>query len=136
MKNLCKPTNFDYSNNEDDDKCLMDDAFDDYSDHLPLAFSGKKLFSSVFNRHILNQFSNENKESIAEFMQKLLDEKFLVDDLSFIFEISQKRTLSPCTILLAMIYLKRLKQNSSKCVYSFTNCELCLVSLVSLDTQF
>jgi hypothetical protein len=38
-------------------------------------------------------------ETLSEFVQDLLEEKFIIDDLSFLFEMSRKRKLSPCAIL-------------------------------------
>lgn len=71
-------------------------------------------------------------ETICEFVEDILEEKCLVDDLSFLFDMSRKHKLSPCAILLGMIYLKRLKDNnSSKSKFKYSNTELCLVSLVS-----
>ena len=54
-------------------------------------------------------------DTIAQFAQELSDNQFFINDLSFIFEMSRKRAVSPYAIIVALIYLKRLK---NKCASS------------------
>jgi len=93
--------------------------------------------------------------TIAEVLQELSHDKFLVDDISFIFEMSRKRAISPYALVIALIYLNRLKtkntsMKTNQMKYSktplgsfdkysasyLTNTELCLVSLVSFFEIF
>lgn len=104
----------------------------------------------------LNDFSMPLTETIADFVEELSEEKFILNDLSFLFEISRKRAISPYVMIVALIYLNRLKtktvyaqkveawssysssclissyfnRNSSKSSNSLSNTELCLVSIL------
>ena len=98
-------------------------------------------------------------DTIAEYAHDLTDDPFFFDDLSFVFELSRKRAISPYAILVALLYMKRLKQktnnnNNDTPLYidsyssrnvidsyffkengnvnaeSLTNSELCLVSML------
>lgn len=95
-------------------------------------------------------------DTIAEYAYDLTDDPFFFDDLSFVFELSRKRAISPYAILVALLYMKRLKQkttsNNDTPIYidsyssrnvidsyfikenvnpeSLTNSELCLVSML------
>jgi len=109
--------------------------------------------SKYKNQLELNHLSLPLTETIAEFVQELSDDKFFINDISFIFELSRKRAISPCAIIVALIYLKRLKtKTKSNLTYSFnpldsssypyscsydkysanclSNTELCLISLL------
>jgi hypothetical protein len=59
--------------------------------------------------HRLNGLSMPLTDTIAEFAQEISDDPFFVNDLSFIFELSRKRAISPYAIIVALMYLKRLK---------------------------
>ncbi len=88
-------------------------------------------------------------ETIAEVLQELSHDKFLINDISFLFEMSRKRAISPYALVIALIYLDRLKKTKKShknnlvsntkissdsfdkySVSYLTNTELCLVSLV------
>jgi hypothetical protein len=112
---------FDTDYDSEDEKELN---FDDFC----LPFSGNIVLKRLLDLNLF--FFFYFKETICEFVQELLEEKCLIDDLSFLFEMSRTHKLSPCAILIGMIYLKRLK-TSSKCKNIFSSTELCLVSLVS-----
>jgi hypothetical protein len=125
---------------------------------LSLPLTGLKLWLAL---KILDKILGEKKllfriDTIAEFVQELSEDKFFINDISFIFELSRKRAISPCAIVVALIYLKRLKaksktnvafnsfyniNESSSCnnyIYNYdkysanclSNTELCLISLV------
>ena len=103
----------------------------------------------------LNDFSMPLTETIAEFVEEFSEEKFILNDLSFVVEMSRKRAISPYVMIVALMYLNRLKVTrngrvqkraegwssySSSCLVNsyfktsssgFTNTELCLVSIVS-----
>lgn len=119
--------------------------------HSPVRNNFIKLIKVSYTRLILNSFLF--KETIAEFVEELSEEKFILNDLSFIFEMSRKRAISPYVMIVALMYLNRLKTKSvfekksekwssysSSCLVNsyfkassntFTNTELCLVSIVS-----
>jgi hypothetical protein len=85
-------------------------------------------------------------------LQEFSRDQFFINDISFIFEMSRKRSISPYAIVVALIYLNRLKNkpkssNSYETWHSslngsnekefdkysanyLTNTELCLISLV------
>lgn len=102
-------------------------------------------------RFRLKQLSLPLTDTIAEFAQDLSDEEFFINDLSFILDMSRKRAISPYALIVALLYLKRLKSkqtpnnpNPDKCENSLnnylsrtivnpnglTNAELCLISIV------
>jgi hypothetical protein len=103
---------------------------------------------SITNEYQLNNFSMPLTDVFAEFLQGASNERFFINDLSFIFEISRKRVISPYAIILALIYLKRLnikdkKQFESKAPSSSlnppdssrksnSNTELGLITIVSI----
>jgi hypothetical protein len=109
-------------------------------------FSRTGFYSSNW---LINSFNR--KDTIAEFSKELSNEEFFINDLSFIFEMARKRAISPYAIIVALLYLKRLKQkltpqsvvskpvkNSNlrykfydECCPGLSNSELCLVSIVS-----
>lgn len=102
---------------------------------------------------------NSFQDTIAEYVQGFSKDKFFLNDLSFLFEMSRKRAISPYAIIVALLYLKRLKTKTSntnfgnKCSYwpcysaknliesyfnpqknefeNFGNTEFCLVSIVN-----
>ncbi|CAF0757578.1 unnamed protein product [Brachionus calyciflorus] len=104
-----------------------------------------------------NNLSLPLTDTIAEFVQDLSEDQFFLNDLSFIFEMSRKRAISPYAIIVALLYLKRLKTKitqsnfENKSLWScysarnlidtyfkpkqnefenFTNSELCLISIL------
>jgi len=110
--------------------------------------------STTTNQLQINDLSLPLTDTIAEFVQELSKDKFFINDISFIFELSRKRAISPCAIVVALIYLKRLKiktnllnnfepitnESSSNYPYNknyekysancLSNTELCLISLL------
>lgn len=106
----------------------------------------------------LNNLSLPLTDTIAEFVQDLSEDRFFLNDLSFVFEMSRKRAISPYAIIVALLYLKRLKAKTTQSKYTksssywscysaknlidsyfkpkqtesetFTNAELCLVSIL------
>ncbi|RNA10586.1 cnppd1 [Brachionus plicatilis] len=64
----------------------------------------------------LSSLSLPLTDTIAEYVQGLSKDKFFLNDLSFVFEMSRKRAISPYAIIVALLYLKRLKTkiNASK----------------------
>lgn len=130
---------------------LTDDDYDE-------EFTDENEYTSCNQtKHLeMNDLSLPLTDTIAEFVQELSEDKFFINDISFIFELSRKRAISPCAIVVALIYLKRLKaksktnvafnsfyniNESSSCnnyIYNYdkysanclSNTELCLISLL------
>ena len=78
-------------------------------------------------------------------VQEFSHEKFFFHDISFILEMSRKRAISPYAIVVALIYMNRIKtKTKSSPIYGqsanfdkyaasyLSNTELCLVSLVRI----
>jgi len=103
---------------------LKDLQLDDHDEE----FSAEEEYDSDCEE--VERFSLPISETMCEYFQNLLQEKFIIDDLAFMFDMSRKRNLSPYAILLSMIYLKRLKESSSKWRNVYSSSELCLVSLL------
>jgi hypothetical protein len=148
-KNLFLDEGFSHVSNVNDD----DDDFNSkyYTDEFDNDYEEQLENSSKYYK--LNNFSMPLTETIAEFVEELSDEKFILNDLSFIFEMARKRAISPYVMIVALMYLNRLKVRSvyskqqvenwssysSSCLVnsyfkttssSFTNTELCLISIL------
>lgn len=108
----------------------------------------------------LTHLSLPLSETIAEFVQDLSDEEFFINDLSFILDMSRKRAISPYALIVALLYLKRLKSkpiyepkstnfingyfnravknatnNTDQPPKGLSNAELCLISII-LATKY
>lgn len=98
-QNLFKTKSNSFDNSSDDDDNDSEYTVEDTSCH-----KRKQLE--------INDLSLPLTDTIAEFVQELSEDKFFINDISFIFELSRKRAISPCAIVVALIYLKRLKAKS------------------------
>lgn len=141
LDDINSPDNFPANDTDPD----SDDQYSDDEEYNVFDQSCKRNS----NLHTLNHLPAPLTESIAEVLQEFSKEKFFFDDLSFIFEMSRKRAISPYAIIVALIYLNRLKSKTAKASantssllssksigfdkYSasyLSNTELCLISLL------
>lgn len=130
-----------------DNEAEFDNEEEFECDTKPSIYS--KEFENEANVYKLKHLPVPLTETIAEVLQEFTHDKFIFDDISFVIEMSRKRALSPYAIIVALIYLNRLKKkkaNSSGFSKSFfstsesgfdkysanylTNTELCLISLL------
>lgn len=159
-KNLFQENEFQYDTDEGDDTSSESSESDNEysSDSEEESTNCSPVTSSSHSAKKSNVYKLKNlpvplTETIAEVLQEFSHDKFLVDDIAFIFEMSRKRAISPYALVVALIYLNRLKTKTScrgsryptafsSCTSSnadsfdkysvnyLTNTELCLVSLL------
>lgn len=131
---------------------------DDRSKNFKLSSLSLPLTGFLSQNKIIKFLFKILKDTIAEYVQGLSKDKFFLNDLSFVFEMSRKRAISPYAIIVALLYLKRLKTKINASKYekkssywpcysaknlidsyfnsknsefeNFGNTELCLVSIV------
>lgn len=137
-----------FNANSDDFMDEYEDSEDECSDEETSTFYSD-TYEANSKIYELKHLPVPLTETIAEVLQEFSHDKFLVDDISFIFEMSRKRAISPYALVIALIYLNRLKikttqtkdngafgyfktpDNFDKYSASYlTNTELCLVSLL------
>lgn len=156
-KNLFQENKFQYDNDDEDDVSYENSGSDsvcsEYSsdeEEEPAHCSQSSFSVNKSNNYKLKNLPVPLTETIAEVLQEFSHDKFLVDDIAFIFEMSRKRAISPYALIVALIYLNRLKTKTSSkyrtssssysssaadgfdkyAVNYLTNTELCLVSLL------
>lgn len=156
-KNLFQENKFQYDNDDENDASTEDSDSDssgsEYSsedEEEPTHCSQYSHSTNTSNVYKLKNLPVPLTETIAEVLQEFSHDKFLVDDIAFVFEMSRKRAISPYALIVALIYLNRIRTktiskyrtSSSSCSSSgadgfdkyavnyLTNTELCLVSLL------
>ena len=163
-KNLFQEDKFPHDNEEDSDSDVDDDGGSFTGSDSEYTSDTEQPTKASSSPKIISQPSKKNKssvhklknlplpltETIAEVLQQFSHDKFLLDDIAFIFEMSRKRAISPYALVVALIYLNRLKTKTKSkytsstssrasassvgfdkyAVNYLTNTELCLVSLL------
>lgn len=75
-------------------------------------------------------------EATVEMFEKAMKEKcagargFDVFDLNYASTVSEKACISPCSVVLAIIYMERLKTKNPEYMTTVSSCDLFLVSMV------
>lgn len=121
--------------NDEDDEENNDDEENGYSNE------DEKTVPSCPKYYNLSHISFPLSDTIAEFVGDVSHEQqqFYLNDLSFIFELSRTQSVSPYAVIVALLYLRRLKEKqqtptttTSNPEMTVSNMELCLISIVRL----